>query len=353
MNILDDLAGRIKKCSEEVDNRNRNHLILFSQGALLLTAIMICMSLALPYYHWMLVPHAALFVYSIVLFFLAKYCQRNKIKQIRAILYLLFAPLMAGGVLVSSALDPTRPGVTVIIFICIIPLFIIDNPWRVIGYQLAFAGFFVACAYYFKPYKVFVDDMFYFPVYMAYIIGVNIFALMEKVSGVENYLLARKAAEHDNLTELYNRASGETRISQLLQQNIPGTFAILDIDDFKLFNDNYGHQAGDAVLCALSKAMHSVFRSSDILWRFGGDEFAVYAVDMTDPVLCRQRFDKLMQMLNKIDLPQVSSVHVGISVGCTICMGKQLEFSKLYKSSDDALYESKNNGKGQLTIKNI
>jgi len=351
MNILDNLAQRIKQCSEEVDNRNRNNLLLFSQGTLFLTAITICMSFILPYYHWMLQPHAALFVYSIVLFFLAKYCLRNKTKKIRIIQYLLFTPLMIGGVLVSSALDPTKPGVTIILFICILPMFMLDNPWRIIGYQLAFAGIFVVSAYYFKPYDVFVDDMFYFPVYMAYIMGTTIFILMEKVSGVENYLLARTEAEHDNLTALYNRASGEAKINQLLYQNVQGAFAILDIDDFKLFNDNYGHQTGDDVLCALSKAMHSVFRSSDILWRFGGDEFAIYAVDMTDPEICRQRFAKLMQKLDKIDLPQVSSVHISISVGCTICTSEQLEFSRLYKSSDAALYESKKNGKGQLTIK--
>ena len=353
MNILDNLAERIKQCSDEVDNRNRSAFILFSKGACFLAAIIICVSVALPYYHWLIGPHAFLFVYTIMLFFLANYCQQKKVKHIRAIEYLLFAPLLLGGALVSSLLDPTRPGITILLFIWILPLFIMDNPWKIIGYQLSFAGIFVVLAYYSKPWEVFVTDVLYLPIYLTYIIGANIYVIMEKVSGVENYLLACREAEHDNLTQLFNRASGEARVQQLLQQDVPGSFAILDIDDFKLFNDQYGHQLGDEVLCRVSQAMHSVFRSSDVLWRFGGDEFALYAIDMIDTNICQKRFAKLMELLDNIDFPQVSSVHIGISVGCIICTGKQVKFANLYKMSDDALYESKSKGKGRVTIKSV
>jgi len=353
MNILNSLANRINLCSEEVDNRNRSNLILFSKGALLLATIIICLGLILPYYRWLLLPHSILFIYTALLFFLAKYCQKNKIKHIRAIQYLLFTPLLIGGVLSSSVLDPTQQGITIILFICILPLFIIDNPWRIISYQLLFAGLFVIFAYYFKPYEVFLSDMLYLPIYMAYIIGVNIFVLMEKVSGVENYLLVCKAAEQDTLTELYNRASGELKVKQLLQKNISGSFAILDIDNFKSINDKYGHQLGDEVICKVAQVMHSVFRSTDILWRLGGDEFAIYALDITNPEICQQRFTKLMKLLENLYFPQVGAIRVGISIGCTICKSSNLEFSQLYKSSDEALYESKNNGKGQLILRNM
>ena len=102
MNILDNLAERIKQCSDEVDNRNRSAFILFSKGACFLAAIIICVSVALPYYHWLIGPHAFLFVYTIMLFFLANYCQQKKVKHIRAIEYLLFAPLLLGGAMASS-----------------------------------------------------------------------------------------------------------------------------------------------------------------------------------------------------------------------------------------------------------
>lgn len=65
------------------------------------------------------------------------------------------------------------------------------------------------------------SDMLYFPVYLAYILGVNIYALMEKVTGVEDYLLVRKAAERDALTGLFNRTYGETKVNRLLQEQTP------------------------------------------------------------------------------------------------------------------------------------
>lgn len=350
MNILDNLARRIKQCAEEVDNRNRGYLVLFSQGALLLALITTCMSMVLPYYRWMLSFNSALFIYNAFLFFLARYCQSHKVKHIRAIQYLFFTPLIIGGVLVSSVFDPTHPGVTFIIFICILPLFMIDNPWRMAGYQIFFAGLFVLLAYYVKPGEVFMTDVMYLPVYMAYIMGANIFALMEKVSAVEDYLCVRKMAEKDTLTKLFNRTSGETQVTQLLKKNVAGSFAILDIDDFKMFNDRYGHQLGDEVLCKVSEALHSVFRSSDILWRLGGDEFAVYAVGLTDKKICQQRFAELKRLLAKVDFPQAASLQIQLSVGCIICTGEELEFNQLYKISDEALYEAKNTGKGKMVI---
>ena len=351
MNILDKLTQRINKCSEEVDNRNRDNLLLLSRGALLLASIIVCLSLALSYYRWLALPHVMLFFYSILMFFVAKRCQKKCYKHIRLMQYLLFAPLLLGGVLVGSVFDPTRQGVTVIIFICILPLFIIDNPWRMIAYQLVFAGLFVVCAYYSKPHEVFMADMLYFPVYLAYIIGANIFCLMDKVASVENYLLACKAAERDVLTDLLNRSTGETRIETLLKQGVCGSFAILDIDNFKDFNDLYGHQTGDAVLCEVSNAMHSVFRSSDILWRLGGDEFAVYAVDLVNTDICKQRFAKLMTRLKNIVLPDKAPLCVKVSIGCIIDKQGAMNFTQLYKMSDEALYEVKNTGKGILLIK--
>lgn len=353
MNILDNLSRRINLCSEEVDNRNRSSLVLFAQGAFFLAIIVIGMSLFLPYYHSLLVPHVTLFIYTAVLYIVARYFQKTKFKYIRAVQYLVFAPLLLGGVLVGTVFDPNRPGVTIILFLCILPLFMIDNPWKIIGYQLSFAALFVIFAYHYKPHDILVSDMLYFPVYLAYIIGVNIYSLMEKITGVEDYLLARKEAEKDPLTGLLNHASGEIKVNRLLQEHTTGSFAILDIDNFKMFNDQYGHQLGDQVLCELARSLQFTFRPSDVLWRLGGDEFAIFAIGMVDANICQRKFDELTQLLEDVNFPQAASLHIGISVGCTIYSGKSIDFASLYKISDEALYEAKASGKGKIILRNM
>jgi diguanylate cyclase (GGDEF)-like protein len=353
MNILNRLAERINRCAEEVDNRNRINMVLFSKGAILLAVFIVCMSIAIPAYASLLLPHTLVFFYTLFLFVITRYFLKVKYKNIRLMQYLLFAPLLLAGVLVGTYLDPTHQAISIIIFLCLLPLFIIDNPWRVIGYQLFFALVFVLAAYHSKPHDVFMADMVYFPVYIAYIIGINLFSLTNKVSVVENYLLACRAAERDDLTDLLNRSSGELQVETLVKKGVFGSFAIIDIDNFKDFNDKYGHQVGDTVLCEVSKAMFSVFRSSDILWRLGGDEFAVYAVKMLDIDICKQRFTELMLELGNINVPKAGNAQIKVSIGCTIYSQGQLSFAQLYKMSDDALYESKDTGKGKLTIKTV
>ena len=198
------------------------------------------------------------------------------------IMYLCFAPILCMAILLGSFLDPQRPAITIIILLCILPLFIIDKPRNNILYQLFFAGLFVLCSYLAKTENVFQEDMRYFPIYIAYVLGGNYFALADKIESAENYVLVRKEAQHDSLTELLNRKSGEEQVKCFLAENVHGIFSVLDIDNFKMFNDKYGHQVGDDVLCEVAKVMRSVFRTGDVMWRLGGDEFAVYAVNMLD-----------------------------------------------------------------------
>jgi diguanylate cyclase (GGDEF)-like protein len=198
---------------------------------------------------------------------------------------------------------------------------------------------------------VFFADIVYLPIYLFVIMGANVFSLIEKVERAENYVMLGYESEHDPLTGLLNRRAGEKRVRTLLQNKVAGIFAVIDIDDFKSFNDNCGHQAGDDVLCALGKTMLSVAGKDDVIWRLGGDEFAVYMVNMLDPDVCRQRFEAVMEKLKNTKAAQYESLNVRISAGGTLCKDANCDFENMYRMSDAALYESKNTGKGKVIIR--
>lgn len=350
MNALHNLSVRVDSCPAEIDSRNRKNLMLFSDGALLIAAAAFTASLLCPPYRGLILQHGFLVLYAAVLFFFARYCRRKKASHIRLLMYLSFAPLMLCAVLMGTVFDPGKPAITILIFLCILPLFIIDRPWRIIFYQLGFAALFVLCSFLSKPPEVFQADVLYLPIYLSLCIAANVFSLIDKVESAENYAQLRRKSERDVLTELLNRKSGEEKVQTLLRAQVHGAFAILDVDDFKLFNDQYGHQAGDDALCEVSRALQSVFRTSDVIWRLGGDEFAVYAVNLLDPDICRRRVEALMEKLESTTVPPFDCLSIRVSVGCTICRDGAPSFDEIYRSSDEALYEAKNAGKGRLVI---
>ena len=85
-------------------------------------------------------------------------------------------------------------------------------------------------------------------------------------------------SETDRMTGLYDRVNGERKVNEFLSDGVGGMFFMLDIDNFKSYNDNYGHQIGDRVIITVAETLHRTFRANDITIRLGGDEFGVYAV---------------------------------------------------------------------------
>jgi diguanylate cyclase (GGDEF)-like protein len=323
---------------------------VFSNGAVLISAVCVIASIFIPAYRLLLIGHTLIFLYSCFLWYFSKKLYQSHNKQIRLYMYLADVPLLVVSLLMGTYLDPHKQAISIVIFLCILPLFIMDKPRRSAAYQICFALAFVGMSYWLKPYEIFLADVNYLPIYLMLSISANYFTLVERVEGVENYVKLQNESEKDALTKLLNRKSGEEKVKILLNQNVHGSFCMLDIDDFKIFNDEYGHQTGDEILRNLSDAVAAVFRNSDVVWRLGGDEFAIFAVNLTDEKICRQRFDALAKKICEMKLPQGVKESVTISVGCYICQGNGLDFEMVYHDADTALYQAKASGRGQIVI---
>src|SRR5690606_10775921 len=93
-------------------------------------------------------------------------------------------------------------------------------------------------------------------------------------------------AERDALTGLYNRRAGEVWLREAVENHGPGVGVIVfDIDRFKQINDRFGHPAGDAVLCEIARRCEATIRRSDVLMRWGGEEFLVLLRSVSQPEL--------------------------------------------------------------------
>ncbi len=178
-----------------------------------------------------------------------------------------------------------------------------------------------------------------------------------------NYLVILNESERDKLTGLLNRRTFDFRLDKLLeeQRQIQASYntsqrepeqrhlepkssswlAMIDIDNFKRINDTHGHLFGDEVILMLSQKMKDFFRNSDLLFRFGGEEFVI-VLEPASPEMAYQTFERFSQVIANHEFPQVGKTTV--SIGYTRIMENDYPHAILGRA-DKALYFAKENGK--------
>lgn len=178
-----------------------------------------------------------------------------------------------------------------------------------------------------------------------------------KLIGTVEDITDEKSAELDPLTGLYNRLDIETNIAHALMTDaqLSCAFIILDIDDFKAVNDTYGHDVGDICLCHLADVLRKMFRTSDRVYRMGGDEFCIFLNNVQREDLVTKKLTALYQELavspvTPNELYPFEPFYIHISCGATVSVKFGCSYEILYKLADNALYNSKGNGKGHFTI---
>lgn len=163
------------------------------------------------------------------------------------------------------------------------------------------------------------------------------------------HLLRNK--DTDSLTGLFNRQSFDSKLTKLhsnfgsekRSDDEPFTycFALLDIDFFKAVNDKFGHIYGDEVLILFSNLMKETFRDIDILFRYGGEEFAVLINDV-NPEQADSVLNRFRKNIEEFNFPMENKVTVSIGY-CEF--NNKMPLTSIIERADKALYYSKENGR--------
>lgn len=150
----------------------------------------------------------------------------------------------------------------------------------------------------------------------------------------------------DHLTRLYSRNHLDERIQESMNQEVQGTFLLLDIDNFKQINDSYGHQAGDDIIIQVANIIKKNIRDEDIAARWGGEELAVYLPKVE--VEIGQRIAKRIVRAVAAETSPKVTVSIGVSYWYSHDANRSLK--RLFSLADKALYEAKETGKNQVII---
>ena len=154
-------------------------------------------------------------------------------------------------------------------------------------------------------------------------------------------------SEIDPLTSVYNKETTQKLIDQKIKQNEHFCFLILDVDEFKSVNDNYGHAVGDKVLKSLGSLFKNHFRQTDIVGRIGGDEFIIL---IEDEHIAESRIQSLLKKVNALKIEELQDFKLSISVGMAFAPSNGTTFMELYRHADHALYQTKRTGKNNYKI---
>jgi diguanylate cyclase (GGDEF)-like protein len=161
------------------------------------------------------------------------------------------------------------------------------------------------------------------------------------------------AALQDPLTGLGNRRYLMERLREeserVARKGSPYSLALIDVDHFKSFNDRFGHEVGDQVLCQIAQCLRAQIREYDLCGRWGGEEFLII-LPQTDLAEAQPVAERALQAIKDIRLAQ-SGPHVSLSASMGLSYLRKGEgYSETLKRADDALYRAKELGRDRLEI---
>ena len=161
-------------------------------------------------------------------------------------------------------------------------------------------------------------------------------------------------AENDPLTGIKNKKAIEKEMLSMVQRAVESheqiTFGFVDIDDFRDYNTNYGHQEGDAVIQFVAQTLKENIHGA--VGRIGGDEFAFCYAGELEPERIRHNADKILEILRTQHVNEQTGevLPVPCSIGIVMSQGDTLDYTQLIRRADLAMYQAKENGKNTFVL---
>ncbi|MBI5948109.1 MAG: GGDEF domain-containing protein [Chloroflexi bacterium] len=174
------------------------------------------------------------------------------------------------------------------------------------------------------------------------------------VVAADTHELSEHEAHHDPLTGLPNRRQltrdTRERFTPELELGQALAVAMVDIDHFKRFNDDFGHKVGDVTLQRVAEVLRSAVREGDLVYRYGGEEFTI-VLPGTDPEAVRRLLDRVRTAVSGTSLTGEHMEPVGpvtVSMGVAFAPADEQDFERLLKCADSALYQAKWAGRNRV-----
>lgn len=295
-------------------------------------------------YIYFTVALIALFIFIFSIKYLPQHLQYTFITW-----YILLSVLFAFAIWVGILAQPHYPGVSFFVFLFALPLLIVDKTFRMTSYLLLICIIYLILSYSIKTTEVFLLDLGNCLTFLFMSIGISFHVRFICMKEVINEIKLEEQRDIDSLSLLFNKACFERKIKFMPKNK--GILLIIDIDNFKIFNDQYGHIYGDSIIREVGKAIKEVFHTDCLAGRFGGDEFVVYVNNIDDLKEIEKRFAVLSHQLKIYTSTPQNVNNISLSCGGAMYPSEATDYLSLLEIADKRLYTVKNNGKNNILLK--
>lgn len=258
-------------------------------------------------------------------------------------------------ILIDALSEPIAPGSFIPLVFVTLPSLLVVRFAFSYGIIIFFdVLYWVLCVTFKNPY-IAQYDVFQSLVSLAFSLCLAHLVMRYRINAWETRRRFEELSKRDTLSDIYNKRTLIEMAQAVIRAAGPVVscaLVVIDLDDFKGVNDQRGHYSGDTVLRDMARLLKEHFRSSDVLGRFGGDEFIVLMRGSLATHVVAAKLASLQQAFSDATEASVGA-RMTCSVGAIIAREQPVDFDSLFVQADDALYEAKRGQKGGVVIRDF
>lgn len=336
---------------QEISKLNNNILRQTSFISSIIFAVLFIISIIAPGWGFLMPLYGISSIVSLTVYLLSKFVTPKHINLVLPIVYIFFIYSFVSAIYLGIFNSPKTVAVTFICLLLIIPTLFLDKQWRINITIIFISVVFCILTFIYKPLFLAVDDITDCIVFC--IIGIYIGQVMRSVR-LDNIEMQRKLTKQrdtDMLTTLSNRRKLFETI-ELWESNHSlkslSTVIMIDIDNFKSYNDYYGHQKGDECLKKLGKCFSSFIKHYGLeIFRYGGEEFMSIG-EIYDYETIRAISQHLLKSVQDLQIPFDHSPTGFITISIGFAGNNTYNWEELIHMADLSLYRAKDLGRNRV-----
>lgn len=331
-----------KEYKDDVIETNHQLLGVFAFGGTILNFLLFSVSFYLKSISSSMYLYLLALVFSLLVLWINKIVYKYMPKWTTFLSYTYAAFLFIIYMIVGVNHNINSTAAIICGFYVLFPIFFVDKPYRYAIFVLFLTGIFFIDTFVVKDIDYALLDFLNCSVFALISILLLYYLYNVRMLNLVNKRKVMEERDTDYLTGLKNRMAIETYISSNLNDCKQGIIFFVDLDDFKLVNDKYGHAMGDKVLIEVAQVIERIFSGYEYA-RLGGDEFVIYAEGVNDEKWAKERASLLIKEISNIKISGKRNI-VGSSIGI-VFSNSCGEYSTFFDRVDSAMYEAKKDGK--------